>query len=363
MVASKSDEDGLVDIDCGWEGYTETGLPKKGQRKLLRNLRHHILNVYRRLFSIVFLVNLGVLISVAVRGATADYIGKIVIVNIFVSVLIREEHVVNGLFSIFTALPKSWPLWMRVFTARVYSLGGIHSGSAVAALMWLIYFTVQVSIDLRRHKASIPLAVITYIILAFLIIIIFLAAPAWRRVHHNKFEIIHRFLGWTVTGLVWAQVVLLIRDYKDPSIPLHVAISLSPPFWLVVILTASIASSWTHLRKVKVQSEVLSDHVFAKNTAIKLLWISRNIRKTYGDRFVDSIMTAAPDATIYDTDAHGKPDMVKLVYHVYKAFNAEAVCIISNKPLTQKVVYGLMARGENISKHTSVPAFGAIWDS
>ncbi|KIO33941.1 hypothetical protein M407DRAFT_3699 [Tulasnella calospora MUT 4182] len=445
IVASKSVEDGLEDIDGGWEGYMETGLPEKGQRKLLRNLRHQILNVYRRLFSVVFLVNLGVLISVAVRGATTDYIGKVVIANIFVSVVIREEHVVNGLFFVFTAVPKSWPLRMRVFTARIYSLGGIHSGSAIAASMWLIYFTVQVSVDLRRHKASIPLAVITYIILAFLIIIISLAAPAWRRVHHDKFEMVHRFLGWTVTGLVWAQVVLLIRDYKDPSVPLHVAMRHSAPFWLVVILTASIASSWTHLRKVKVQSEVLSNHavrihydyssaipgtfsrvsyspltewhsfatisipgqkgfdhiisrvgdwtsktianppeeiwvrgvlivgimnvvplfnrvvvvatgsVFANKTAIKLLWTSRNIRKTYGDRLVDSIMMAAPDAIVYDTDAHGKPDMVKLVHHVYKEFNAEAVCIISNQPLTQKVVYGLMARG--------VPAFGAIWDS
>ncbi|KAG8926363.1 hypothetical protein FRC02_008951 [Tulasnella sp. 418] len=96
-------------------------------------------------------------------------------------------------------------------------------------------------------------------------------------------------------------------------------------------------------------------HVYAKKTNFKLLWTSRNIRKTYGDRFVDSIMEAAPDSIIYDTDAHGKPDMVKLVHHVYKEFNAEAVCIISNQPLTQKVVYGLMARG--------VPAFGAIWDS
>lgn len=452
-VTLKSVEDGLEDIDGGWEGYMETELPEKGERKLLRNIRHHILNIYRRLFSIVFFVNLGVLISVAVRGATADYIGKIVIANIFVSVVIRDEHVVNGLFFIFTAVPKSWPLWMRVFTARVYSLGGIHSGSGVAALMWLIYFTVQVSIDLRRRIASIPLAVITYAILAFLLIIISLAAPAWRRIHHDKFEMVHRFLGWTVTGLVWAQVILLIRDYKDPSVPLHVAMRHSAPFWLVVILTASIASSWMHLRKVKVQSEVLSNHavrihyeytsaipgtfsrvsyspltewhsfatiaipgqkgfdhiisrvgdwtsktianppeeiwvrgvptagimnvvplfdrvvvvatgsgiapcaphVFANKTAIKLLWTSRNIRKTYGDRFVDSIMTAAPDAIIYDTDAHGKPDMVKLIHHVYKEFNAEAVCIISNQPLTQKVVYGLMARG--------VPAFGAIWDS
>lgn len=59
---------------------------------------------------------------------------------------------------------------------------------------------------------------------------------------------------------MWAQVILLIRDYKDPSVPLHVAMRHSAPFWLVVILTASIASSWMHLRKVKVQSEVLSNH-------------------------------------------------------------------------------------------------------
>lgn len=61
--------------------------------------------------------------------------------------------------------------------------------------MWLIYFTVQVSIDLRRRIASIPLAVITYVILAFLLIIISLAAPAWRRIHHDKFEMVHRVSG------------------------------------------------------------------------------------------------------------------------------------------------------------------------
>lgn len=47
--------------------------------------------------------------------------------------------------------------------------------------------------------------------------------------------------------------------------------------------------------------------------------------------------------------------MIKLIHHVYKEFDAEAVCIISNQPLTQKVVYGLMSRG--------IPAFGAVWDS
>jgi len=70
---------------------------------------------------------------------------------------------------------------------------------------------------------------------------------------------------------------------------------------------------------------------------------------------VDSLLDACPDAVIYDTRVHGKPDMVKLAYKMYKDFDAEAVCIISNQKLTQKMVYGLMSRG--------VPAFGAIWDS
>ena len=56
-----------------------------------------------------------------------------------------------------------------------------------------------------------------------------------------------------------------------------------------------------------------------------------------------------------DTREHGKPDMVKLTYRMVQQFNAEAVIIISNEPLTKKVVYGMMSRG--------IPAFGAIWDS
>ncbi|KAG9038332.1 hypothetical protein FRB95_001744 [Tulasnella sp. JGI-2019a] len=446
-------EDGLDDIDGGWEGYMDTELPDKMERKFFRNMRHQVMNIYRRLFSLVFLVNLGVLIDAGVRGTNTPHVGKIVIANIFTAILIREEHIVNGLFYIFT-FPTFLPLWARVTLARVYSLGGIHSGSAVAGLMWFIYFTVLATQDLRHHDhASAALIAVTYVILVFLCTIIGLAMPAWRRIHHNKFEMVHRFLGWTVTALVWALVILLTNDYKDPSIPLHVALRKSAPFWLVVVLTMSIASSWVHLRKVKITTEVLSSHalrvhyeysgaipgtfsrvsyspltewhsfatisvpgqkgfdhiisrvgdwttrtiqnppseiwirgvptagimnvvplfkrvvvvatgsgiapcaphVYANKTKIKLLWTSRNIRKTYGDKFVDSIMTAAPDAIIYDTDAHGKPDMIKLIHHVYKEFDAEAVCIISNQPLTQKVVYGLMSRG--------VPAFGAVWDS
>ena len=71
----------------------DTDLPDKKERKLFRNLRHQIFNIYRRLFTLVFLINLGVLIDTCVRGTNAPHVGKIVIANIFTAILIREEHV------------------------------------------------------------------------------------------------------------------------------------------------------------------------------------------------------------------------------------------------------------------------------
>jgi len=105
----------------------------------------------------------------------------------------------------------------------------------------------------------------------------------------------------------------------------------------------------------------------------KLLWTSTNVRETFGDGFVDSILEKSPEAVIYGRPSYipdispltllkiwirtpmGKPDMVKSTYHFVKEFEAEAVCVISNQKLTEKVVYGMKSRG--------IPAYGAIWDS
>ena len=56
-----------------------------------------------------------------------------------------------------------------------------------------------------------------------------------------------------------------------------------------------------------------------------------------------------------DTRKHGKPDLLKLTLKMVKEFNAEAVGVISNQGLTEKLVYGLNSRG--------IPAYGAIFDS
>ena len=119
----------------------EERLPDKIHGRILRQLRHHLLNIYRRLFGVVFIVNMSIFIATLARGGyNASHLGLIVVANIFVAVLMRQEHVVNALFFIFCSVPPSyalyclvtsysdnlnrWPLIVRTTAARIYSLGG-----------------------------------------------------------------------------------------------------------------------------------------------------------------------------------------------------------------------------------------------
>ena len=87
----------------------------------------------------------------------------------------------------------------------------------------------------------------------------------------------------------------------------------------------------------------------------RILWSSKDPLEIYGQGTIDAVTKADPQAIIINTKTYGRPDMVGLTYHLYKEMDAEAVFIISNIGLTQKVVYAMESRG--------VPAYGPIWDS
>lgn len=91
----------------GWEGYEKDILPPKLLPKTLRDLRYIVLNVYRRLFTLVVLVNIAIFILVVLPSKDSlEALGNIVLANVFVSILIRQDRVVNGLFWMFTSIPQ-----------------------------------------------------------------------------------------------------------------------------------------------------------------------------------------------------------------------------------------------------------------
>lgn len=95
--------------------------------------------------------------------------------------------------------------------------------------------------------------------------------------------------------------------------------------------------------------------ILAPPVPARLVWSTRNPRATYGDDLVDEVESAQPDAVIWDTTQHGKPDLVQLAHATCRDFDAEAVFVVSNKTTTRRVVHGLERLG--------IPAFGPIWDS
>ena len=96
--------------------------------------------------------------------------------------------------------------------------------------------------------------------------------------------------------------------------------------------------------------QVLADRVPAR-----LVWPTRDPRRTYGDALVDEVAAIQPHAVIWDTTRNGKPDLLRLALDACADFDAEAVFVVSNKAATLQLVDDLERRG--------IPAFGPIWDS
>ncbi len=176
-------------------------------------------------------------------------------------VLIRQELVINTLFWTFGKCPLWFPLRIRRLAAKIYHLGGVHSGCGMAAFLWFAFFNVAVvnafqSGALEAHHNAIP--VVTVIIDLLLLGIIVMAHPAIRSRTHDWFELVHRFAGWTTVGFFWTLFGLLIdARVKDPAshVNLQEALVQSPVFWTLIIVTVSIALPWVWLRKVPVHAE------------------------------------------------------------------------------------------------------------
>jgi hypothetical protein len=96
-------------------------------------------------------------------------------------------------------------------------------------------------------------------ILVLLFSIIITAYPAVRKHFHDRFELTHRFAGWTALGLFWIQSILT-ADATRANVALGQTLVQSPGFWFLIVATSSIILPWLTLRRVAVRADVLSDH-------------------------------------------------------------------------------------------------------
>jgi hypothetical protein len=423
-----------------------------------RILKHPRVMHYNRLVALVLAVNIGFAVygaSVAgwwtSAGTDLRAIAMVAQMNLAVAVMFRQQYVVNALAWLLTRPPTSWPLRVRWTLGKYYHFGGVHVGSAVAGTLWYLVLVVSLLCDANVSHAH--TAVVTTIVIAFAVMIV-MALPRLRAAQHDRFEVTHRFCGWTALVLVWINTMLFVNTHRGDE-SLGSALIHAPSFWLVALTAGLAIWPWLLLRRVPIIHERPSSHavilkldhgvtpaigstrpisrhpfvgwhhfanvpaapgssgyrmvisragdwtsafvdqppsrvwvrgiptmgvanvrkLFTKVVLVatgsgigpmlghlldssvpsRLVWITKNPRRTYGDQLIDEIEAAQPDATIWDTDERGKPDVLLLAYAAYLESGAEAVVCIANKTVTWEVVHGLERRG--------IPAFGPIWDS
>ncbi|OIW23513.1 hypothetical protein CONLIGDRAFT_624709 [Coniochaeta ligniaria NRRL 30616] len=250
-------------------------LPAKKGSKLFRFLRWNYGSVYRRIFCLSVSGNVLAMTLVFLQsiwtGSSPSFMTASTAVssNILAAMLVRNEHVVNALFTIFATWPKRLPLSIRRIFAKVYSYGGIHSGCSVAATLWYIVFLILMTMDFATTNLSVlrgSIYFVSYAIVILLCLIIVFALPCVRVRMHNWFEGMHRFAGWTAVFLFWTENLLLTADVASAKhIPYAMALALTPTFWILVGVTLLIAYPWTRLRLRDVEAEVLSDHCVKLN--------------------------------------------------------------------------------------------------
>lgn len=202
-----------------------------------RLLKHPRLMHYNRLAGLVIAANLTFLW--AGWPLSAQTLGHAALANLALAVIVRQQYVVNLLFRLATRPPTTWPLKIRWTLGKVYHFGGLHVGGALAGTAWFLALTVTAPDG--------PQAAVGWTLLALLALIIATALPPFRSRHHDHFEKIHRFGGWTALALFWTHTLL------SSAGPASLAV--------LALVTFSVALPWLRLRKVAVRLERPSSHV------------------------------------------------------------------------------------------------------
>lgn len=262
--------------------------PPRRHIRIIRHLRYAIFTVYRRLFTLVFLLNSISIPSLlhqwrswtsttVATTTTTDYtaavakthlpntLATLASSNFLLAVLIRQDHLIELLFRAAWLVPWHVPLSIRQIVARVYCYGGIHSGAAVAGTMWWLVFSGVVSWDALQDDDSggytAPVVRVAWVVFVVLGAIVVMSVPGVREKYHDVWEVTHRWLGWLSISLFWVQVFLRTASSSTFSGKAYVDVLVhTPTFWNLCVITALLVCPWLRLRRWTFTAHPLSVH-------------------------------------------------------------------------------------------------------
>jgi hypothetical protein len=221
------------------------------------------LKTYNVLLIIIFTINISILVEVGTlaspkAGLNPEKALNAVAANVFATVLIRQEMVINLLHDICTNMPPQAPFVLRKHLANVHHFGGVHSGCAISALAWYIAYMVLdmqgVAKD-RLWKRSLQIVDITTccIVFGLLLLSVITALPLVRSTHHNVFERTHRFAGWCTMLALWIHTIISSLISVQRTRVLR-----RPSLYFLLFTSILLIQPWLRIRKIPVRATKLS---------------------------------------------------------------------------------------------------------
>lgn len=238
-------------------------------------------SLYRIIFAFIIFANVvSVAIYSPLSAIDSSDAATAAAINICIAVAFRNEHVINAVWHIACSLKPSAPLRVRRVAGKVYSYGGFHSGCAVTGTLWYMGFTIILFVQ-PRHSARWLMLGSAIAVSTILIIITCLAFPSFRVAHHNIFEAVHRFGGWTAIALLWVQLgVSTVDASKSSSKSAGTLLVANPLFWCLVVIVIAILYPWSRLRLRNVHVQVLSPRAALLHFDYRRMGICLGVRIT-----------------------------------------------------------------------------------
>ncbi|WAR56364.1 hypothetical protein PtB15_7B212 [Puccinia triticina] len=181
--------------------------------------------------------------------------------NMLVAIAIRSEWVMRLIYWISIKSFRGWtPLKFRVaVVAILYHIGGLHSGCGISAMLWLILSWAYHIMNKNLYHYL----VLVSLFLSMLVTVAtcFFATPLIRGLHHNTFEITHRFLGWL--GIITGLIFVIASSWWDVNTQSWRAsgryLVRQEEFWFMIAIIPLVVGQWITVRNVPVTVQAPSN--------------------------------------------------------------------------------------------------------
>ena len=143
----------------------------------------------------------------------------------------------------------------------MFHFGGLHSGCASAGSVWFPLLLGSQALVLARGVPGVSVRTLALGIGIVLLLVAMLvtAFPPQRGRRHDRFEQVHRFGGWSVLLLFWAQTLSTIDDVRG-ALSFGEAVRTATQPWVLALMTVSVILPWLRLKRVDVRMERPSNH-------------------------------------------------------------------------------------------------------